>query len=374
MNAPFPLPRLRPFALTGLFLLLGGLSLRLHGVSAQPADMPDGGPAWVDHCYDCPPLFDALSGYGGAVDSSGTLHVVYGGDGLYHSRQTADGWARERVDPALGGSQAVLAIDGGDRLHVLYETESPTPRLQYALWENGAWTLVPIPLAEVAGATQPRLALDENDRPVAAFSQNGSVFLLTFDGATWQAEPIPGAGGGIALAVRQDGTPLLAFQAEHRLALAAPGASGWTITEVITATSRSSGAVDLVLDSADQPHLLYGETNGSWDMPQHVFYDGSAWRQEQIDIDLSSWDYVFYSAERLRLAITADDTIYAVAVSSVEYVGTTYFDYTLIDLFSAPEGRLAADHRNGRPIPNIGDRRHKRRPPAFYRWRFFIGE
>ena len=349
MTPPFPLPRLRLFALSGLFLLLGGLSLRLQGVSAQPASPPVGGPAWIDRCYDCPPLFEALSGYGAAVDSSGTLHVVYGGDGLYHSRQTADGWAHERVDPALGGSQAVLAIDGSDRLHVLYETESPTPRLQYALWDDGAWSLVPIPLPEVAGATQPRLALDAGDRPVAAFSQGGTVYILTYDGASWQVAPIPGAGGGIALAVRQDGTPLLAFQAEHRLALAAPGGSGWTITEVITATSRSSGAVDLVLDSADQPHLLYGETNGLWDMPQHVFYDGSAWRQEQIDIDLSSWDYVLYSAERLRLAITADDTIFAVAVSSVEYVGTTYFDYTLIDLFMRQNGAW-------QPVTGMGGR------------------
>ena len=49
-------------------------------------------------------------------------------------------------------------------------------------------------------ATQPRLALDTNDRPVAAFRQAATVYYLTFDGATWQAEPIPGAGGGIALA------------------------------------------------------------------------------------------------------------------------------------------------------------------------------
>ncbi len=92
-------------------------------------------------------VVDALgSGYGDhalAVDSAGTVHIVYydAGDAvLRHAARDGDGWTVEVVDDDGDvGRHASLALDSDDQLHVAYR-DATGDAIRYAHGTTGDWS------------------------------------------------------------------------------------------------------------------------------------------------------------------------------------------------------------------------------------------
>jgi hypothetical protein len=81
-----------------------------------------------------------------ALDSSGNPHIVYGGDHLYHAFFDGAAWHTEIIDRTPGvGTQASVAIDGDDHLHILYghsieiSNHGDGPYYCYATNASGEW-------------------------------------------------------------------------------------------------------------------------------------------------------------------------------------------------------------------------------------------
>ncbi len=77
---------------------------------------------WSEECIDCPHNFWNRSLDGAQLDSTGRIHVAYGGEQLYYAYQDgADQWVRQVVDETPGtGTKASLGIDSSDQPHILY--------------------------------------------------------------------------------------------------------------------------------------------------------------------------------------------------------------------------------------------------------------
>jgi hypothetical protein len=95
-----------------------------------------------------------------------------------------------------------LELDQNDNPYVAFKDSSQEGRLTVMRFDGKDWTLVGIPGFTPKAVSWFNLAIDGSNRPVIWFGPtktwdaltNDSLFIMAFNGTTWQSLPSPGAG------------------------------------------------------------------------------------------------------------------------------------------------------------------------------------
>jgi hypothetical protein len=303
------------FRLIRWLFALAAVVLLLVTAGRTEAEIDPFAAPWVDECLDCPPRIDTLSNRAAALAPDGTLHAVYGNDGVYYLTFRSGAPVVETVEaPGATYGAPVIGIDDRGRVHALYlkTTYEPTDggvqeiaTLRYARQTPQGWRLESLPYTPIhpfgyemvvaadgrvhvsahtsAGyiyayrdangwaAAQPfdniifdtTLTLDPDGRPAACYPNSGqSLALARYNGATWQTETIDAGtrpASGCVVAFAADGRAHLVYRAEEGLLYLWRSATGW-VSEVIappTADWLPGYAPSLQLDPDGRPHVAY---------------------------------------------------------------------------------------------------------------------
>ncbi len=238
---------------------------------------------WSDECIDCPHYFWDRSLDGAQLDSTGRVHVAYGGEQLYYAYQNGTGqWVRQVVDYTLGtGTWASLAMDSSDQPHILYYDEG-NEFWKYAFHVESGWLYE---ILYIAG-NWATIVIDNEEMPhIAYISQEPEQELRhgyrDVDG--WHFDVVDSNANHLSLAVDSfDHLHIVYnFGEQELLKYATYDGSDWTIT-TIGNPEESGAGLSLVLDSNDNPHISYVRDNSIL----YTFKNGSEWQIEAVVEDL----------------------------------------------------------------------------------------
>ena len=189
-----------------------------------------------------------------------------------------------------------IAVDSNNNPHICYGAyENGDYRnpiyLMYASWNGSGWNIQNVTLGnpvEYSG-----LALDSNNNPHIAYTNNGRAMYASWTGSDWSIQTIDhGAGGSLAL--DSTGNPHIAYMGygnpenPQALKYASWTGSNWSIQTVVSEGFTATG--NLALDSNNYPHILYGNnTLGPYNVSTTVKYavwNGSSWNTQTAFSDV----------------------------------------------------------------------------------------
>ena len=294
-----------------LVIVLAALLAALSAVSANTANTAAAqppAPGWIVECVECARSFPDLSPRSAALEPDGTLHVVYGRDGLYHltlrggaqvietvaegrnlrppvmtldsngrvhalfaddagglryARQTAGGWQIDSLPLFTGPNAAVYALAvGPDGVVHVTVYDSARGQLVYARSQANGWLTTVLDSEPLAGAAH-ALTLDPDGRPALCYKvQNGILRIARLAATGWQFEELPPPADGYScdLAFDPDGALHVAHRDAERLAYSTRTAAGWTTETILDgelATVEHGHAISLRLDAGGAPHVAF---------------------------------------------------------------------------------------------------------------------
>lgn len=207
-----------------------------------------------------------------ALDTNGNPHITYsqpGGD--KYAYKTSNGWIPEQIDRA--GSSLVL--DSANDPHITYIASG---EVKYAHRIANGWIIETVnTIGNGIGTTSGQkvaLALDKAGNPYVSYNfVNGSQNDLKYAYRTasgWVSETVDSAtnlhsvGWASSIAVDSAGNPHISYD---RIDLgvvkyARRTGNGWSTELVATFGLNTYSETSLVLDSADNPHMLYYQDSG----------------------------------------------------------------------------------------------------------------
>jgi hypothetical protein len=116
--------------------------------------------AWTVEFVDHPRIIDSSSI---AVDSTGSPHMAYGGDHLYHAYYNGTSWIYETVDDSLFvGRSTSIAVDSNDKAHISY-LDGTNEDLKFATNASGIWVTTTVDASGDVGYDT-SIAVDSNDK------------------------------------------------------------------------------------------------------------------------------------------------------------------------------------------------------------------
>jgi len=318
------------------FLLSGGLADSIIR-AAQDIDYSTRRVWDITSIEDVPALLEQMSDHAAVYDSTGTLHVAYGGDHLYYASCPSSVCTVEVVDPAdYVGSQASLALDSAGNPHIAYYSVGMSDycndeKIKYASYDGAAWHIQDV-IEDCVGA-QPSLALDAQDVPHISYFHESSdeLQIADWDGDAWRTYtpawlPAFDYSGTLSSFVSDPlGRLHLAFIAGEAgygtVWYAMLDGGAWSpLVEVDNAPSASGLA--LTLDNSANPHLSYYKTYYDEDLSQNVsklaytYFDGFTWQAvaEVADMDYLGWTSITVGTDNYpRLAYKANGSVAVVA-------------------------------------------------------------
>jgi hypothetical protein len=232
------------------------------------------------------------------VTSDGTIHVVYGGDHLYHAWKSRGAWYVETVDPAWGvGSLAALAIDSLGKLHVSY-IDTAANRLKYATNRYGNWQVETPSIADGLSASNAAIAVDSvNDPHIVFSSYDGTMRYGYFDSeyGDWVGPETLATGtgqlnypGAFALAVTLTGvaTPHVSFHkhvsaSNGTLYYTKRGSSSWTTPLALALGGDSNGDYNDIALNGSIPHIAASAISSGLYVVRYTFLDGASWHSAE---------------------------------------------------------------------------------------------
>ena len=259
------------------------------------------------------------------IDSQDRMHVVYGGDGLFHTWFDGTSWQTEMIDTTHDvGEYASVAIDGEDHLYVIYKNE--TGDLIYAHNRTGTWTKekLSLPPNAFSNGNVPSMAIDRQKKVHIIYALttyiSGSYVTniqhLTNSSGDWSVETAVENAGLSVFRIVVDGNDIahiVYLDSSHVLHHASRNASGWSSqaikSDVSISTSRNNLSLDI--DSDDHIHLVYSQDFnltymtdklGSW---SSINLSQNGARGEYVSLAVDSQDAVHISAKG-----SADNILY----------------------------------------------------------------
>ena len=291
-------------------LWLAGLlwALLLLAAPSRPASAQSSLPgSWQSSCFDCPHFFLDRTPQSAFFDPSGTLHVFYGGEQLYHAAAHDTGWTIEVVDATLGaGRSATAAADPNGQLHVLYLDAAGW--LRYAHQNGTGWQSEAILPLSLGALPSLGLAVNPLGVPHIAFRSDtdSGLFYAVRTTSGWQSTQLSTAAAALChtgLALDTAGQPHVAYTTQTgRLHYAHATPGGWTDTEIASATSSAA----LALDTQNTPHIVAADQENGVSSLVYYVADQGSWRSERIDAPTNSSAQIDVRCPSLRLA--NDDT------------------------------------------------------------------
>lgn len=187
---------MRSFHFKALIIIsLAVLMLSFQPAQASPiASTTKGGiPNWTfQWADDAPSIFSGMGDHAAVYDSSGNLHVVYGGDHLYYAYCVGSTCSVQTVDASVNvGSQASLALDSLGRPHIAYHDAGLDTgfcndwKVKYATWNGSQWIIQVVD--ESCTGINPSIAVDAANHPhISYFSESwDDLVLADWDGTSW---------------------------------------------------------------------------------------------------------------------------------------------------------------------------------------------
>ncbi len=186
------------------------------------------------------------------LDGNGTPHISYfdsSYDDLKFAFLSGDQWVTSTVDSdGYTGESSSIKVDSDGYVHISY-FDSSYDDLKYAFYDGNEWTLTTIDSEGYVGQDT-SLALDLSGNPSISYydSSNEDLKYASFDGQEWNVQTVPMAGG------------------------------------------PRGYYPDMVLDSAENPHMVYtsrtyyyGDDDDDDDSPVfYAYHDGTEWQKEVI--------------------------------------------------------------------------------------------
>ncbi|MBI5597448.1 MAG: VCBS repeat-containing protein [Elusimicrobia bacterium] len=190
-----------------------------------------------------------------AVGPDGKHHVFYndGGNNLIHaSRMSGQPWTTETA--ATGATETGVrnasVVDSSGTIHLLMAYGTPAGNLGYASW-NGTWSSVWLVDGSGTAIDALAMAVDAGGVVHTAHSRAGTLYYSRRSAAgSWNTTNLgpSQAGGGVALALRPDGAPLILHSnAAFKLRLLDWQGSGF-VQRVIDDAATNTQSVGLVYD------------------------------------------------------------------------------------------------------------------------------
>jgi len=245
-----------------------------------------------------------------AIDGSGTPCIsfrrqLWDFDGfdsnvLGFAQWNGESWDVERVDgDGSNGVHSSIALDQSGHPHIAYQgnaNESSTfgfGNLQYAYWDGSEWLSEAVDHG-IANGNCLSLALDVSDRPHISYRDQGENPGLKYayrDESGWNCEiVVSGDCSSISLAIDCLGFPHVSYYfyeqgARNRvLQYTRRDESGWHFETVDVAGSYGSPQTCLTLDTADNPHISYGDPY----LLKYTSRDTEGWHIQTVDPE--AWD------------------------------------------------------------------------------------
>lgn len=126
---------------------------------------------------------------------------------------------------------------------------------------NGAWS-APVRIGGPSDRLQSFRVDGQTVYATVQNASNGRVYYETLAGSTLRRYRIPGASGGTSLRIGSDGRARIAFESSSGVRFATFTGSGFATTRIPVSASGEDVHPALVLDPADEAHLLWTRKPG----------------------------------------------------------------------------------------------------------------
>lgn len=272
-----------------LILTLLGAAVAAVGRAAGPGDevgATDGGARGVRqlHYVDGYRPYSSLK-----VSASTTVHVAYGGAGLFYAEGPYTAPSSETVDHAALVETVSLALDRLRNPHISYIDES-TGTLRYATRIGTSWIF---DLVQGPGRAQGYTSIAVGATGLAHISYydaaNRDLVYARWTGTAWIStvvDSVGDVGRWNAIALDPNGVPQIAYhdRSGWDLKHARLTGLGWAVSTVDSAGLVGS-QLSLAVDNLGQPHIGYLDWgNGSSGARlKYATRTGSGWATTQVD-------------------------------------------------------------------------------------------
>lgn len=282
--------------------------------------LPAAGYAWTIQGIDTPKKSFLPSSKGSsavqkaiAIDrNSGTRHVVYGNDHLYHAYFDGSQWVKETVDGSPdAGADASLAVDSNGKLHIAYYDQA-NMTLKYATNALGLWETI---IIDTNGGWNCAIALDSNDKVHISYIANnagGGVRYITNASGVWITSVIDMTSGetdfdtNTSIAVDSTNHIHISYSPHYGGVWYASNSSGsWASQQVATSGEYTAS---IALDSNDKAYICY--LGGATAPVNFVTNVSGSWAATTVDVSVTA---------SLNCSI---------AVDSARHVHLSYYDST----------------------------------------------
>lgn len=201
-----------------------------------------------------------------------------------------DNAAREVVDAF--GFHPSIAVDSAGTVHIMYAQLSDSFALMHAIHTGGSWTYeTAVPSGGGYGAVYSAIAVDPHGVIRATFTASSDDYgYATNEGGSWQYEWLVRDGSSqsrVPIAVDGRGRIHVAYSGcrdscdPARVIHGVKDAGSWTYETVGTRSILDPAFVDLAVDPAGTPHVLfYDHPGGSM---VHVEKTADGWRSSVVD-------------------------------------------------------------------------------------------
>ena len=291
----------------------GDMAFRLHGTRPHNT--------WLIDTIEATKSFELQdSSRSMALDSSGRPHIVYGGDHLYHAFFDGAVWHTEIIDSTPGvGTQASVAIDGDDHLHIIYgysieiSSHGDGPYYRYATNASGQWIFEDLNIIPLA-AYHPTMNIDPSGAihllwtfPAGTGASGSNIHHTTNASGAWTDETTELWGSVCDWVVDVDGTVHLLYQnlqnyPDVEITYAVKSNGAWETSTIQDTDYGPSGG--LAMDGNGEVHIAHSDgTSGnlyyvhgllnSWQ--SEIIEDlGERLRRIVLDIDSSGQVHIAY--------------------------------------------------------------------------------
>ena len=230
-----------------------------------------------------------------AIDSNGNPHISYFDETcgtVKYARFTGTQWEMEtieRVDYATMQGfgwiefHTSIALDSSDHPHISYNLAFVNPsegHLRYAEWTGSAWSIQTVDSRGSSGyAEHSSLDLDSTDKPHISYRGEGEIMYAHWTGSNWDIETVgPETPDSTSLVVDSEDNPhILYCDRDNNYLLYARKISDTWVTEAVDSDSDNEFS-SFDLDNYDNPHVVFSnhapsfigftyatKTEGSWD-------------------------------------------------------------------------------------------------------------
>ena len=242
-----------------------------------------------------------------AVDSSGNPHFCYtqsmngsflSPNSLVYTSWNGSGWDAQTVTPNSLINYNGLVIDTNDTPHIVFDSwnEEGEISLKYATWTGTNWSIQTIDTGNLRWDSYASIALDAADHPHVAYSgPHGELKYAWWTGEYWNMQTIALAKSGFQyLALDSAGQPHIVYgynpedSAYSNLTVCYAywnnKDSDWYLQTVVSNVNCSTFG-NLVLDSADYPHFTSNVrptiSTGNTSI-MYNSWNGSAWASQYV--------------------------------------------------------------------------------------------